>query len=96
MDELPQLVNVLAGHMSLVGPRPLPTAEANAITGIGKVRELVKPDITCIWQVSGRSNVDFDEWMRMDAEYVRKQCFLFDLQLLIRTIPAVLTGRGAS
>jgi len=96
IDELPQLINVWLGHMSLVGPRPLPVDEANAITEIGKVRELVKPGITCIWQTSGRNKVDFDQWMMMDAEYVRKQSVLLDLKLLIKTIPAVLTSRGAS
>lgn len=96
IDELPQLINVWLGHMSLVGPRPLPVVEADAITGFGKVRELVKPGITCIWQVSGRNNVDFDEWMRMDIQYVMKQSLLLDLQLLLKTIPAVLSSDGAS
>lgn len=96
IDELPQLVNVWLGQMSLVGPRPLPIKEARAVTGIGKMRELVKPGITCIWQVSGRNEVDFDEWMEMDAEYVRKQSLLFDLVLLCKTVPAVLTNKGAS
>ena len=95
IDELPQLINVWLGQMSLVGPRPLPMDEANAIPQFGKVRELVKPGITCIWQVSGRNNIDFDEWMQMDAQYVREQSFLFDLKLLIKTIPAVLSNKGA-
>ena len=96
IDELPQLINVWLGQMSLVGPRPLPVKEANAVTEIGKVRELVKPGITCIWQTSGRNNIDFEEWMRMDAQYVKKQSLLFDLQLLIKTVPAVLSNDGAS
>ena len=96
IDELPQLFNVWLGQMSLVGPRPLPVNEAIAIEGIGKVRELVKPGITCIWQVSGRNNIDFTRWMKLDAEYVSKQSLLFDLKLLLRTIPAVLKHDGAS
>lgn len=96
IDELPQLYDVLRGVMSLVGPRPLPVSEEAGVKGIYKARELVKPGITCIWQVSGRNNIDFDRWMEMDIEYVRKQSTLFDLQLLIMTIPAVFSNRGAS
>ena len=95
IDELPQLFNVFLGEMSLVGPRPLPVAEAEAITGIYKIRERVKPGITCIWQVSGRNNIDFDDWMKLDIEYIQKQSILFDLKLLLRTIPTVISGRGA-
>lgn len=96
IDELPQLFNVFAGQMSLVGPRPLPIAEAEAVTGIYKVREKVKPGITCIWQVSGRNDIDFDDWMKLDMEYIQKQSILFDLKLLLMTVPAVLSNRGAS
>lgn len=95
LDELPQLINVWRGNMSLVGPRPLPVVEANAVNDIGRIRELVKPGITCIWQVSGRNNIDFDDWMKLDVEYVRTQSFLLDLKLLVKTIPAVLSGDGA-
>ena len=96
IDELPQLFNVFMGQMSLVGPRPLPVAEAEAVEGIYKIREKVKPGITCIWQVSGRNDIDFDDWMKLDMEYVQKQSLLFDLKLLLMTIPAVLSNRGAS
>jgi lipopolysaccharide/colanic/teichoic acid biosynthesis glycosyltransferase len=82
--------------MSLVGPRPLPVAEASAVSGIGKVRELVKPGLTCIWQVSGRNNIDFEEWMKLDALYVRKHNLWIDFKLMIQTIPAVLLTKGAS
>ena len=96
MDELPQLMNVLQGHISLVGPRPLPIAEARAVPPQYKVREMVQPGITCIWQTSGRNEVDFDEWMEMDLEYIRRQNFSFDLKQLLKTIPAVLKSKGAS
>lgn len=96
IDELPQLYNVFLGHMSFVGPRPLPIAEESAVQGIYKVRELVTPGITCIWQISGRNNIDFDDWMKLDIEYVEKQSLLLDLKILLKTIPAVLTNKGAS
>ncbi|MFQ6132071.1 MAG: sugar transferase [Armatimonadota bacterium] len=95
IDELPQLVNVLKGEMSLVGPRP-PVPEEVAQYEPWQMRRLdVKPGLTCIWQVSGRSHILFDEWVRMDIEYVEKQSFWLDLKLLLLTIPAVITGRGA-
>jgi lipopolysaccharide/colanic/teichoic acid biosynthesis glycosyltransferase len=96
IDELPQFINIWLGDMSLVGPRPLPVAEASAVSGIGKVRELVKPGLTCIWQVSGRNNIDFEEWMKLDALYVRKHNLWIDFKLMIQTIPAVLLTKGAS
>ena len=95
IDELPQLYDVLRGKMSLVGPRPLPIAEENRVQGIYKMRELVKPGITCIWQVSGRNDIDFDDWMQLDLEYIRRQGLLFDVKLLLLTVPAVFSSRGA-
>jgi lipopolysaccharide/colanic/teichoic acid biosynthesis glycosyltransferase len=94
LDELPQLWNVLRGEMSLVGPRPLPTHESLACTGWQRQRLLVSPGITCIWQVSGRSTVSFEEWMRMDLRYVRRRSFLHDLQLLLATGPSLVLKRG--
>jgi len=101
IDELPQLWNVLKGDMSLVGPRPLPCDEVPChhnmcVPQRQLCRLSVKPGLTCYWQVSGRSEIGFQEWLRLDMRYVREQAFLTDLKLLLLTIPAVLSGRGAT
>lgn len=96
LDEIPQLWNVLRGDMSLVGPRPLPTAESNKLEFWQRERLDVMPGITGLWQVSGRNELLFDEWMQLDIKYARNQSLLADLNILLRTIPAVLTCRGAS
>ena len=95
LDELPQLFNVLRGDMSLVGPRPLPTYESEKCTEEQLQRLLVKPGITCFWQVCGRNDVSFDEWMEMDMRYIREQSVGTDLNILLQTVKAVLSGRGA-
>lgn len=95
LDELPQLLNVLEGTMSLVGPRPLPLREAIQISGPYRRRFSVRPGITCLWQVNGRSDVTFGRWMLMDLEYVDSWSLWLDAKLLARTIPAVLSGRGS-
>ncbi len=94
LDELPQLFNVLRGDMSLVGPRPT-SFKAETYSLWHTERLEVVPGITGLWQVSGRSNVDFDDRLRLDIEYVRNRSFLFDLQLLVRTVTAVVASRGA-
>jgi exopolysaccharide biosynthesis polyprenyl glycosylphosphotransferase len=95
LDELPQLFNVLGGTMSLVGPRPLPVAEQQQISGPMRRRLSMKPGITGLWQVSGRSNLTFEEWMEMDLQYLDNWSNLEDLRLLALTLPAVVAGRGA-
>ncbi len=95
IDEAPQLVNVLAGHMSLVGPRPPVEKEVVQYEAWQRRRLAVKPGLTCLWQVSGRSEVGFVEWVRMDLWYVQNQGFWTDLDLLVRTPWSVMTCRGA-
>jgi lipopolysaccharide/colanic/teichoic acid biosynthesis glycosyltransferase len=95
LDELPQLLNVLLGHMSLVGPRPLPVIETRALTGPHRRRLSMRPGITGLWQVSGRNDLGFDEWMALDLQYVDNWSFVLDLGLLARTVPALLSRRGA-
>ena len=97
LDELPQLFNVLRGEMSLVGPRPLPVDEVKRFSDLAHRRRLsVKPGLTCLWQVQGRNKIsDFQEWVRLDLEYIDNWSIWLDLQILLRTIPAVLRATGA-
>jgi lipopolysaccharide/colanic/teichoic acid biosynthesis glycosyltransferase len=95
LDELPQLLNVLRGDMSMVGPRPPIPAEVEQYEPWQMRRLSVLPGITCIWQVSGRSRLTFEEWMQLDMQYVERRSFALDLSLILRTIPAVLGGKGA-
>jgi len=95
IDELPQLWNVIVGNMSLVGPRPPLPEEVSRYEPWQRRRLSMKPGLTCLWQVSGRSELDFDRWMALDLKYIDTWSPLLDLKILLKTVPAVLSGRGA-
>ncbi|MCI0537607.1 MAG: sugar transferase [Verrucomicrobiales bacterium] len=96
LDELPQLWNVLRGEMSLVGPRPPWPREVAHYTPADRRRLTITPGITCLWQVGGRSEIDFSGQVKLDVLYIESQSFWGDVRILLRTVPAVLSGRGAS
>jgi len=95
LDELPQLLHVLSGEMSLVGPRPPFPEEVEHYEPWMRRRLEVRPGLTCLWQIRGRSDLPFEEWMRLDVEYVERCSLALDLKILLLTVPAVLSGRGA-
>jgi lipopolysaccharide/colanic/teichoic acid biosynthesis glycosyltransferase len=95
IDELPNLINVLRGEMSIVGPRPPLPSEVEHYDDVALRRLTVKPGATCLWQISGRSNLSFDEWMRLDNLYIDTWSPLGDAWIVLRTIPAVVFGEGA-
>lgn len=95
LDEIPQILNVLKGEMSLVGPRPQMPEEVQQYEPWQQLRLEVKPGITCLWQISGRSQISFDEWMQLDVEYITRRGLWTDLTILFKTVPAVMARKGA-
>jgi len=95
IDELPQLCNVIAGNMSLIGPRALPTYESEKIELYQRRRLSMRPGITCLWQINGRNKLSFDEWMKLDLLYLDNWSLSLDMKILLKTVPSVLYGSGA-
>lgn len=96
IDELPQLINVIKGDMSLVGPRPSLPKEVKKFEPWMMERLEVKPGLTCIWQISGRNNIDFEDWMKLDIKYVRERSFKLDMKLILKTVLVLLGDKNAS
>jgi lipopolysaccharide/colanic/teichoic acid biosynthesis glycosyltransferase len=96
LDEFPQFFNVLRGEMSLVGPRPLPLRDVSRFDKAALMRRFsVKPGLTCLWQINGRSEVDFERWVTLDLQYIDEWSLGLDMKILFQTVPTVLMGRGA-
>ena len=95
IDELPQLINIARGEMSIVGPRPPLLSEVEQYTFLQMQRLNVKPGLTCYWQISGRSDLGFDEWVNLDLKYIKDRGLWTDFKTIVKTVPAVLFGRGA-
>ena len=95
IDELPQLINIIAGDMSIVGPRPPLVTEVECYDEYQRQRLLVKGGLTCYWQCSGRNEISFDEWVELDLDYIEQRSVLTDIKIILKTVPSVLSGEGA-
>lgn len=95
IDELMQLFNILKGDMTIIGPRPALPNEVKEYDDFAKLRLRVKPGLSCYWQISGRSNLSFDQWMQLDVKYIKEMSLFTDIKILFLTIPAILKGDGA-
>jgi lipopolysaccharide/colanic/teichoic acid biosynthesis glycosyltransferase len=96
LDELPQLLNVIRGEMSIVGPRPLPVEEVALLSERQMARQSVRPGLTCIWQISGRNDISFEEWIQLDLIYIASRSLLLDVEIFLRTFGAVFSRKGSS
>ena len=96
LDELPQLLNIIKGEMTIVGPRPLPVREVAQLSDHQMRRQSVRPGLTCIWQISGRNEIPFDEWIQLDLIYIASRSFWLDIEIFFRTFAAVLKRKGST
>ena len=95
IDELPQLINILKGDMSIVGPRPILTFQMEECNEYERQRLIVKPGLTCYWQISGRADIKWEEWVELDLKYIEDMGMLTDVKMILKTIPVVFQGDGA-
>jgi len=95
IDELPQLVNIIKGDMSIVGPRPILDWQMEEATPYDQQRLIVQPGLTCYWQISGRADIEWEEWVELDLDYIQDMSMLTDLKIIVKTVPAVFAGGGA-